>query len=436
MPAPTIVSVSPAFATPDVRPTTADPQPIATRTPPATSAPTPAPTPTLVVPTRTLSLAERLEVFEAAWRFTRDYYAYPDFLGVNWAAVREEFLPRVGAATSTIQFYGVMRAMVARLPDGHSAFRDPPDTQWATLVRIGAAGASVTAVAAGTLWTPDGNLVVHAYPGFAAARDGLRSGDLIVAVDGAFPTGSQRWNGLPGPAGPVRLTVRRPDGSTHVIRTRREPISSDAIPPAVYASRLAGSATGMLTIYTFRQRDLARHARSALEALLADGPLDGLIVDVRPNYGGLIDAMRETLALFIDGGVAGRMEGRLSPYDIGIPAGASLPQLRNVPIAVLVSEHTNSAGEMFAAAMRARGRARVVGAPSKGNTENIVYQTLPHGSSLVLSVRLFRLPDGTSIEGTGVTLDERVEAKWWRFPPEADPQIVAARALMRRSAAP
>lgn len=405
-------------------------------TPTATPAPTPIPTPTRAVLTRTLTVAERVEVFESAWRFGRDYYAYPDFLGVDWAAVRDEFLPRVRAAANTAQFYGVMRAMIARLPDGHSSFRDPADTQWATLVRFGASGASVTGVAAATLWTPDGNLVVHAYPGFAAARDGLRAGDLIVAVDGAFPSGSGRWNGLPGPAGPIRLTVRRPDGTTHIVRTRREAIGSEAIPPAAYAGRLPGSATGVLTIYTFRQRDLARHVRAAIEALLAEGPLDGLIVDVRANYGGLIDAMRETLALFIDGGVAGRMEGRLSPYDILIPSGAVLPGLRGVPMAVLVSEHTNSAGEMFAAAIRARGRAKVVGAPSKGNTENIVYQPLPHGSSLVLSVRLFRLPDGTSIEGKGAPLDARVDARWWRFRPDADPQVAAARELLRGEASP
>jgi C-terminal processing protease CtpA/Prc len=113
-----------------------------------------------------------------------------------------------------------------------------------------------------------------------------------------------------------------------------------------------------------------------------------------------------------------------------IPEDQALPQLEGVPVAVLIGEDTVSAAEMFAGGMQALGRARVVGVPSAGNTENLIGHQLSDGSRLWLAELVFRLPDGTLIEGRGVQPDRLVEAEWWRFPPAEDPQIQAAVALL------
>jgi C-terminal processing protease CtpA/Prc len=190
-------------------------------------------------------------------------------------------------------------------------------------------------------------------------------------------------------------------------------------------------------IDTFYLDDLDQRVRQALDELLADGPIEGLIVDVRDNSGGRVDLMLKTLSIFVDGGSIGSTGGRNRSNRLNIPRGQTLAELKDVPIVVLTSEDTVSAGEMFAAGMQVRGRARVVGTPSAGNTENLILHDLPDGSQLWLAELAYRLPDGAPIEARGVIPDRLVEADWWRFDPADDPQIKAAlEELAQRQAQP
>ena len=109
-----------------------------------------------------------------------------------------------------------------------------------------------------------------------------------------------------------------------------------------------------------------------------------------------------------------------------IPKGQTIPALDGVPIVVLVGDQTVSAAEMFAAGIRVRGRARIVGVPSAGNTENLLAHDLPDGSRLWLAEYAYYLPDGSLLEGQGVQPDRTVDVEWWRFDPPADPQVQAA----------
>jgi carboxyl-terminal processing protease len=86
---------------------------------------------------------------------------------------------------------------------------------------------------------------------------------------------------------------------------------------------------------------------------------------------------------------------------------------------------------MFAAALQARVRARVVGLPSAGNTENLNGHDFDDGSRLWLAEYAYRLPDGSQIEGRGVQPDRVVDAEWWRFLPADDPQVLAAVAELK-----
>jgi C-terminal processing protease CtpA/Prc len=97
-----------------------------------------------------------------------------------------------------------------------------------------------------------------------------------------------------------------------------------------------------------------------------------------------------------------------------------------VPILVLVGPDTVSAAEMFAAGMQVLGRARVVGVPSAGNTENLYSYSFDDGSRMLLATVAYRLPDGALIEGSGVQPDTVVDVDWWRYPPDQDPQLLAA----------
>jgi carboxyl-terminal processing protease len=136
--------------------------------------------------------------------------------------------------------------------------------------------------------------------------------------------------------------------------------------------------------------------------------------------------MRNTVALFNDGGSIGRTAGRSINEDQAIPGGQTIAGMAGVPVAVLVGPDSASAAEMFAAGMQVLGRARIVGLPSAGNTENLYSYTFDDGSRLLVAQVAYRLPDGTLIEGRGVLPDRVVDVEWWRYPPDSDPQLLAA----------
>jgi C-terminal peptidase prc len=273
--------------------------------------------------------------------------------------------------------------------------------------------------------------------GGPAEEAGIEPRDMIVAVNGT-PVSDTVTIGPGGPIGAVRgepgttvsLTVRTHLGQMRELSLVRRVIPGDAF-PAVEGRRLGGSDIGLLMIETFSAADLERLARAELQRLVASGPLDGLVVDVRGNGGGRVDLLLEVVGLFVDGGTIGTSEGRMGSRELQIPSDDIVPYLAGVPVVVLTGEDTVSAAEMFAGGLQALGRARVVGKPSAGNTENLLGHNLPDGSRLWLAELVFRLPDGTLIEGAGVQPDQLVEADWWRYPIEEDPQILAAVEILR-----
>jgi C-terminal peptidase prc len=278
----------------------------------------------------------------------------------------------------------------------------------------------------------EGGLISRLAPGGPAAQAGLQPRDIILAINGIPYTDTARF-GANGPIGvihgapgdEVRLTVRSGSGAPRDVSLKRRVISSDAF-PAIEAQLLPGSRVGLLLIDTFYLDNMVDLVRSHVDQLTKDGPLDGLIIDVRDNGGGRVDLMLDTLALFIDGGTIGSTTGRDRSNQLLIPEHRALPQLAGVPIVVLTGEDTVSAGEMFAAGMQVTKRARIVGTPTAGNTENLIPHDLSDGSQLWLAELAYHLPDGTLIEGRGVLPERTVQAEWWRYAPADDPQIKAA----------
>lgn len=409
---------------------------IPSATPTATAEPTPTPsasiTPSLE-PTPTLAPVDadlRVSIFEQVWTTVRDNYVYEDYRGVDWEQVRLTFAPRVAAAEDPATFYALMRDMIALLNDDHSRFESPQEVaaqraEFEGDYRYGGIGAQIRTI-------EEGGLITMLVPDGPAARAGIRLRDVILAVNGIPFTATDAF-GPDGPVGAVRgepgtvvrLTVRTGDLPPREVEVRREVINADAF-NQVQAILLPGRAIGYVTIPSFYVAEVDRKVREAVERLLANGRLDGLILDVRSNAGGYVHLMRETAALFCDGGSIGRTRGRSVDEEQVIPSGKTIPGIEDVPIAVLIGPDTASAAEMFAGGMQALRCAAVVGLPSAGNTENLYSYEYPDGSRLLLASVAYYLPDGTLVEDRGVLPDRYVDAEWWRFPPEHDPQIIAA----------
>jgi len=386
-----------------------------------------------LAPTATLApvgAEQRQQIFDEVWTLVRDSYLYDDFNGVDWEAVRGEFAPRVAAAEQPEAFYGLMRELIDRLGDDHSRFESPQEVaaqqaEFEGELQYGGIGAVIRD-------TDEGGLVVSVAAGGPAERAGIQPRELIVAVNG-IPFVDAEAFGPEGPLGmvrgepgtPVRLTVRSGAGDEREIDVFREVIDQDVF-NRVTSRRLGDGRFGYVEVPSFYVAELDTHVRAAVEGLLRDGPLEGLIVDVRNNSGGYVHLMRATIGLFHDGGSIGSTRGRGDGEEQLIPSGQAIPSMAEVPMAVLISDETASAAEMFAAGMQVLGRARVVGVPSAGNTENLYSYSFDDGSRLLMAQVAYRRPDGTLIEGQGVTPDREVSVEWWRYPLDSDPQVLAA----------
>ena len=404
---------------------------------PAITTPTEVPAPTEEVVNEpspsasTLSKATRHALFIQTWMFVNDLYVYPDYGGLNWEAVEEEYTEKVTNAASDEEFYDLMREMIDLLGDEHSAFLSPDVVRlqnaiYESLEIPGGIGAYLSEV--------DGEiLLVQVFPDSPAFEAGLQPGERIVAIDGVprqqFASVDEAILAMIGEVGTeVVLTVQSVHGVERQVPVRRAVV--DLENALVQGRLIEDTRLGLLVLGGFDSPQVTQVVRETLAELISGEALEGLIVDVRANPGGDVDTLLDTLALFVDGGSIGYRVGRNEAYDLLIPEGESMPELEGLPVVVLIGPQTSSAGECFAAGMQLHKRATILGMPSAGNTEYVSSLQLSDGSELSLAEWVYELPDGALLEGRGVQPDVLVQMDWWLYRANDDPQIQAAIELL------
>ena len=409
---------------PEVIQPRATPTPI-TPTQPPTPAETPATEPTPSTPA--MSKATRHALFTQAWTLIKYNYVYPDYGGLDWEAVKEEYGEKVTSVASDEEFYDLMYQMVDLLGDEHSSFLSPDlvaleDAIYESLEIPGGIGLYLREI--------DGELViVQALPDGPAFEAGLRPDERIVAVDGVplqqFSRLDEVILAIIGESGTeVVLAVRSPDDAEREVAITRAVVDLESA--LVQGEMLDGTEIGLLTLNGFDSPLVTELVRKTLEGLAEGGAPEGLIVDARANPGGGTDTLLETLALFFNGGSIGTRAGRKEAVDLLIPEGETMLELEDLPIVVLIGPHTSSGGEFFAIGMQLHGGATIVGQPSAGNTEFVSWHELSDGSVLSIAEWVYQLPDGTLIEGRGVQPDVMVEMDWAPYDTGDDPQLQAA----------
>ena len=408
--APTAVPASPQPATPTSRPTAAP-----------TTAPTKPPPPTAPPIPQALTVAERQQVFNEVWSTVKQHYLYADFRGLDWDAMREEYGPRVDVDQDNEAFYGDMAEMVARLGDHHSRFLPPAAAQAQDATATG----YENTVGIGVVTQPkaDGAFVQMVFPDSPAARADMRPRDRIIAVDGRpYAASDGDLLGLAGTT--VRLNVVRPGEKPRDVVLVRQEVQGRIEP---YYRRFPGD-IGYVAISTLWVNDMDEQVSGALTELVSDGRLRGLILDVRANGGGWNKVLTGILSHFVRGQVGMFFDQRhVRPLVIPPPAG---PDLRGLPLVVLVDGDTASYAELLAAILQREGRALIVGTPTSGNTETIYAYTLKDGSRLWLAQEGFRLQNGTNLEGVGVQPESVVDVDWTHYSEDDDPQLLEALRLL------
>jgi len=381
-----------------------------------------------------LSANAREKMFDALWNTVNEHYVYRDFRGVDWAAVRTTYRDRVINAPDTTQFYAILKEVVDLLNDDHSRFDDPQEAVLNDAVYNGEAGYAGIGIMIREL--DSGLLVTRIAADGPAEQAGIRPYDVITAIGSTLVTttytlGDAGYSSLiRGPIGSdLTVTLQRGTEAPRQITMQRNAIAGDAFPEAV--ARTLDNGIVLLTIDSFDRDSLAEIVKDALNQASAQQQPAGLIIDIRENGGGSIDAMLNVVALFHDGGTIGDQVDRNNSYPLTVPTNHTLPPFDRLPIAVLTSQDTASASEMFTAGLRHLRKITVVGETTAGNSENLYPYDFDDGSVLWLAELLYRQPNGEYIENVGIVPDIVITDGWDDVHPDQDKFINAALQALR-----
>lgn len=372
----------------------------------------------------------RLAVFDDVWSTINERYYDAEFHGLDWDDQKATYRDLAAEAGSSRELYAVLRRMIAALDDSHTRVYPPEEKYDWWRPRFVSVGIRVSEV--------EGLPVVTAVEkGSAPYRAGLRPGDIIETVSGkpavtiinsklainhatnsasgisSEPAAMSRFRAFAAllegaPESFVAIRWRAKKGKVHTASFRRHWQERDL---SLRMRRTAGK-FAVIEIDAFTKPIAVTFARALKERMKG---VSGLVLDLRNNGGGDTDAMTDIASAVVgDGSSLGEFTERsnasftiftrsrsfLSPHRIAPTA---------LPLIVLTSERTASAAEIFVAALKASGRATLMGTQTCGCVLAIRNRhVLPDGGLLDVSELDYRTAAGLRLEGNAIKPDQLV----------------------------
>ncbi|MDL2229138.1 S41 family peptidase [Treponema sp. OttesenSCG-928-L16] len=304
-------------------------------------------------------------------------------------------------------YEGAMRGMFEALEDPYSSFLAESEMSDLNDTTQGSFGGVGLYISKPTGEKPDGSppyvevaSPIEDTPGW---RAGINPGDLIIEINGestdklTMDEVLARLRGEPGIQ--VNLLIRRGEKLEFPVALTRAIIE---VPTTKHA--MIGD-IGYLRIITFTPMTTER-SREALEEFKAKGA-KGIIVDLRNNYGGLLQSAIGVSDLFLEGGVVVSTKSRIPSENAVFTARRSTAVSAATPVVVLINRGSASASEIVAGALKDRGRAYLVGEKSFG--KGSVQQVYPiDKSGFKLTTARYFTPSDVNIDKIGIPPDREV----------------------------
>lgn len=327
--------------------------------------------------------------------FLRDRFV-DDSAGLNLEAselIEDNYFRSVGSAELTnASLQGMVRELRRRHRDRFSDYFSPEalaSFDEAISGHFSGVGMTVSEV-------KQGLHVDGVFPRSPAQRAGIEPGDLIVSVDGESIAGedSQVSTGkIKGPEGSeVTIGVKRDGaGKTREVEVTREEISLPVVSSKV--KEVGGRTLGYVRLISFSE---GAHAalRKAVEKVEKEG-VEGIVLDLRANGGGLLEEAVLTASIFLpEDEVVVTTDSRTQGHAVYKTVGDDLPA---VPLVVLIDRNTASAAEILTAALADNAGSKVIGTRSYGKG---VFQQeigLSNGGALKLTIGEYFTPDGVNL---------------------------------------
>ncbi|QUN05954.1 S41 family peptidase [Shewanella yunxiaonensis] len=250
-------------------------------------------------------------------------------------------------------------------------------------------------------------VIQTAFPGSPAANAGLQKGDILFTLNQHRVTAANQPQVLDlikqASQGrqAIALEVKR-QNSTFTVTLQPADIRLHSVQAKLLADNI-----GYLRITHFQQ-DTAKDVKSWLEHW-QQTEINGLIIDVRDNPGGLLEQAVAIADMFLDQGVIVATQGRyINANETFYATTGRL--LANVPLVVIINQDSASAAEILTAALRDHQRATVVGEKSfgKGTVQSLIPNLYDRGSMIKLTTARYTTPNGKMLDTKGIEPDIKV----------------------------
>lgn len=300
---------------------------------------------------------------------------------------------------------GAIKGMINSL-DPHSSYLLPDDykeLQIDTHGEFGGLGIVITKVK-GII------TVISPIEGTPAFRAGIEAGDQIIKVNGEDTKDMMLEEAVKKMRGPKGTTVTITILREGVEKPKDFTITREIIPLKSVRALSLKDGYGYVRITNFRDKT-PEDLKKALSKLESDRvPLQGLILDLRHNPGGLLDQAVEVADLFLGKGTIVSIKGRHKIHNKVYVAHPDKKK-RTYPIIVLINSGSASASEIVAGALQDHGRALILGTSSfgKGSVQSI--EPMRDGAGLKLTIARYYTPSGRSIQARGIIPDIEVKVR-------------------------
>ena len=373
------------------------------------------------------------EVIDQVWQIVyRDYLdSSGDYDEASWRQLRRDLLKKSFAGSA--ESYEAIRGMLASLNDPYTRFLDPKQFKE---MRIDTSG---ELMGVGIQLSLDKStkelVVVSPIEGTPASRAGVQSKDVIVSIDGKSTEGMNTEDAVKlirGPEGSaVILGLRRGDELIDVPLTRAR-IEINAVSYKLNTTRDQHK-VGYIRLKQFNA-NAAKEMREAAKALEAQD-VDGYVLDLRGNPGGLLEASIDIARQWLNEGIIVSTRTREGIRDVRRATGSAIT---DKPLVVLIDQGSASASEILSGSLQDNGRAQLVGQKTFGKGLVQAVRGLSDGSGLTVTIAKYLTPKGTDIHKNGIEPDiksEMNEKQLKSFTIEKlgtdqDPQYIDARKLL------
>ena len=344
------------------------------------------------------------EVIDQVWQIV--YRDYLDSSGTytddRWRLLRKDLLKKSYGGEE--ESYEAIRGMLDSLDDPYTRFLDPKEFKE---MRIDTSG-ELMGVGIQISLDKDTKelIVVSPIEGTPASRAGVQSKDVIVSIDGTSTKGMTTEDAVKlirGPEGTeVILGLRRKGDVLNVPLTRAR-IEINAVKKALNTAP-DGSKIGYIRLKQFNA-NASREMRDAIQELEDQG-VDGYVLDLRSNPGGLLEASVDIARQWLNEGIIVSTRTREGIRDVRRATGSAITEK---PMVVLINQGSASASEIVSGALQENDRAQLIGKTTFGKGLVQAVRGLYDGSGMTVTIAKYLTPNGTDIHKNGIKPDIEAE---------------------------